>query len=116
MKVKLKGDKELLVKLRRVQNLQAVKTVVTQNGHELNTRMQRHMEAAYNKGYSTGQTKRSVTESPMQGGMAVEVGPETDYSPYVEYGTRHMEAEPAVRPAFNEQAVIFQNDLEKLVK
>ncbi|MGN0255272.1 MAG: HK97-gp10 family putative phage morphogenesis protein [Chordicoccus sp.] len=116
MKVELKGDKELIVKLGHVRSLQAVKTVVSQNGHELNTRMQRHMETAYNKGYSSGETKDSVTEDYRDGGMTVEVGPNKDYDSYVEYGTRHMDAEPAIRPAFNEQAVIFQNDLEKLVK
>lgn len=36
--------------------------------------------------------------------------------PYVEYGTRFMEAEPFVNPAFEKQAPIFIKDIEDLVK
>lgn len=116
--IKVVGDTELLYKLKSVKQLEksAVRTVVETNGHELNNGMQREMEGAYVKGYSTGATKRSVTETPGDGGMSVEVGPETEYSPYVEYGTRFMSAEPAVRPAFEAQKPKFKSDMEKLVK
>ena len=115
MRIKLEGDLKLKAKLASCKNLTAVKTIVKQNGHELNTKMQRNMESAYSKGYSTGETKRSVTEAYSDGGMTATVGPETDYSPYVEYGTRYMTAEPAVRPAFQSQEPQFINDLKKLV-
>jgi len=48
--------------------------------------------------------------------MTAHVGPTTDYSPYVEYGTRFMRAEPAVRPAFEEQVPIFKQDMEAIMK
>lgn len=117
-KIKVVGDTELLYKLKSVKQTErsAVRTIVETNGHELNNEMQRQMESAYNKGYSTGDTKRSVTETSGDGGMSVEVGPETNYSPYVEYGTRFMSAEPAVRPAFEAQKPKFKSDMEKLVK
>lgn len=117
-KIKLVGDTELLYKLKSTKQMEksAVKTIVSTNGHELNQGMQREMESAYSKGYSTGETKRSITETSGDGGMSVEVGPETDYVGYVEYGTRFMSAEPAVRPAFEAQKPKFKSDMEKLVK
>ena len=44
------------------------------------------------------------------------VKPGTNYSPYVEYGTRKMSAQPFVRPAYNAQKEIFKQDLDKLVR
>lgn len=39
---------------------------------------------------------------------AVRVGTNTDYAGYVEYGTRHMEAQPYLRPAIDENREIIQ--------
>lgn len=49
-------------------------------------------------------------------GMTAAVGPTTDYSPYVEYGTRFMQAEPFVKPSWEEQKELFKKDMDKLVK
>ena len=35
---------------------------------------------------------------------------------YVEFGTRFMDAQPFVRPAFKQQVPIFKSDMKKLVK
>ena len=43
-------------------------------------------------------------------------GAETDYSSYIEYGTRFMDAQPFVRPALEEQASKFKRDMQKLVR
>ena len=48
--------------------------------------------------------------------MTAAVGPTTDYSPYVEYGTRFMQAEPFVKPSWEEQKELFKKDMDKLVK
>ena len=48
--------------------------------------------------------------------MTAEVGPTTDYAYYVEFGTRKMEAEPFVKPAWEEQKEQFEKDMQKLVK
>ena len=50
------------------------------------------------------------------GGFTAESGPTTEYSPYVEYGTRFMDAQPFVRPALEEQASKFKRDMQKLVR
>jgi HK97 gp10 family phage protein len=64
----------------------------------------------------TGKTKDSIKIELKDSGLTAEVGPETHYSPYVEYGTRKMEAQPFIHPAFEEEAPKFINRMQKLVK
>ena len=48
--------------------------------------------------------------------MTAVVGPTTEYAYYVEVGTRFMQAEPFVRPPWEEQKELFKKDMDKLVK
>jgi len=112
--LKILGLDELEKKLKDNCNLDDVKTVVRQNGAELQSKMQR--EAVFVKGYSVGDTKRSISLEFRDSGFEAAVSPGTEYSPYVEYGTRFMDAQPFVRPAFNAQKEIFKKDLGKLMK
>ena len=48
--------------------------------------------------------------------MTAEVSPGTEYSPYLEYGTRFMEAQPFVHPALEAQEGQFKSDMKKLVR
>ena len=64
----------------------------------------------------TGTLKRSIGLTIDDGGMAAQVEPTVEYAPYQEYGTRFMEAQPFVGPAFREQKEIFKRDLDRLVK
>ena len=48
--------------------------------------------------------------------MTAEVEPTADYAPYVEYGTRFMEAQPYLKPAFDDQKEKFKRDMKKLVE
>ena len=112
--IKIIGIDELERKLKDNCRLDDVKTVVRQNGAELHSKMQR--EAVFVKGYSVGDTKRSISLELRDSGFTAAVSPGTEYSPYLEYGTRFMDAQPFVRPAFNAQKVIFKNDLNKLMR
>lgn len=94
--------------------LSDVKRVVRHNGAELQKKIQSN--ADFDKGYQTGATKRSVDLKIRDGGLTADSGPETEYAPYVEYGTRFMEAQPFVRPAFEEQKEQFKDDMQKLVR
>lgn len=114
MKIKIEGLDELQKKLKDNVTLNDVKRVVQHNGAQLQTKMQ--AKADFKGGYATGQTKRSIGLEIKDSGMAAEVGPETEYSPYVEYGTRFMSAQPFVRPALNEQKEKFKSDMQKLMK
>ena len=44
------------------------------------------------------------------------VEPKAEYAAYVELGTRKMEAQPYLKPAFEEQKKQFEKDLQKLVR
>ena len=116
MKVKLEGLTALTQGLNKRADLSEVKAIVMKNGDQLNRRMKRQTTASFKKGYTTGQTARSINTEIYDGGLTAVVEPGTHYSPYVEYGTRFMKAEPFVRPAFEEQAQIFCNDLDALVR
>lgn len=113
-KIRVEGLKELQKALKDNVTMDDVKKVVRHNGSELQKRMKR--KADFKKGYQTGETKRSIGLDITDGGFTAEVEPTTEYSPYLEYGTRFMDAQPFVRPAYEEQLSEFKNDMQKLVK
>lgn len=114
MRVTWKGMKTLEKKLESMKDLTAAKAIVKKNGAELNRRMVDN--AQFTKGYSTGQTRRSINLKLEDDNMTAVVQPGTEYSPYLEYGTRYMDAQPFVKPAWQTQKEIFKNDLDKLVE
>lgn len=114
VKVTFNGLDALRKKLSDIKNMEAAKQVVKTNGAELHRRMV--SKAVFTRGYSTGQTRRSITTDISDGGMTSTTKPNTDYAAYLEYGTRKMSAQPFVGPAFNEQKEQFKQDLERLVK
>jgi HK97 gp10 family phage protein len=124
--IKFEGANELKKALKDRANLADVKKVVRQNGRALQKRMQEKADFKGHIGWvkgqgkqkisPTGTTKRSIGLEITDGGLSAEVGPETEYSPYLEYGTRFMEAQPFVEPALNEQAREFEQDLKKIMR
>ena len=112
--IKVKGLTELRVAVQAKGSLSRVKQIVQLNGDELNRRMKAKTTGAFKKGYTTGATASSINTVISDGGMTASVGPTMNYDPYVEYGTRFMEAEPFVRPAFEEQAIQFEKDMKEL--
>ena len=113
-KIKIEGLDELQEALKDNITMDDVKRVVRQNGSEMQQKIQKN--ADFDKGYQTGTTKRSVGLEIKDGGFTAEVEPGTEYSPYLEYGTRFMEAQPFVKPGHAAQAVQFKKDMQKLVK
>lgn len=113
-KIKVIGLEELEAKLKDNCSMNDVKRVVKQNGSELQDKMQD--KADFTRGYATGETKRSIGLDVTDGGFTAEVGPTTEYSEYLEYGTRFMSAQPFVSPALDEQKTQFFSDMEKLVR
>lgn len=112
--IKVEGLDKLEAKLKKNVTLTDVKRVVRHHGAKLQDRMQD--KADFKMGYQTGQTKRSIGLEIKNGGFDAEVGSETEYSPYLEYGTRFMDAQPFVKPAFDEQKAKFKSDMQKLVR
>lgn len=118
MQIKLQGAKELQAKLRKRPMLLAskVRPIVQRNGAQLKAKTVKNMRESYSAGYSTGATARGVTNEISQGGMTATVAPHTEYFPYLEYGTRFMDARPTLHPAFAAQSVLFINQLRKVMK
>ena len=113
-KLKIEGLEKLEHQLKKNRTLDNVKKVVRGNGADLQKKIIKN--ADFKRGYQTGQTKRSVTLEIKDGGFTAESGPTTEYAPYLEYGTRFMEAQPFVKPAYEKQREKFISDMKELVR
>lgn len=112
--VYFEGIEELQKGLMDRAKMDAVKQIIKHDGAQMQSEMMRN--AVFRKGYSQGTTQRSINLQIQDGGFSVDVGPMTQYSPYVEYGTRFMEAQPFVRPTFNRMKSVFKRHLDILFK
>ncbi len=110
MAVKLKGVNELRLALKKKANMDSVKRIVKQNGAELQAKAQR------NAPVDTGNLKRSIQLEISEGGLSAKSEAMAEYAPYVEWGTRYMEAQPYMKPAFNDQKEQFRRDMDRLTK
>ena len=113
-KIRVIGMKELQKALNTREAIEDVKKIVRHNGAELKAKMQEN--AVFTRGYATGTTKRSIGIEIKDSGMTAEVGAKTEYAPYLEYGTRFMDAQPFVKPAYIEQKAKFESDMQKLAR
>ena len=114
MAIEFNGLEELSAALRDKAELSVLKMVVKEHGSRLQSEMMR--QANFTQGYQTGTTKRSIKLKIEDNGLTARVKPGTEYSPYLEYGTRKMTAQPFVRPALESVKEGFKADLERLVR
>lgn len=116
MRIEISGGDTLVKKLKTIKNLEFARKTVKKHGALLQKKMKQNATPGviFVKGYSTGETKRSIELDIENGGLTAVVAPNTEYSPYVEFGTRFMEAEPFVKPALNAVKDGFLKDLEKM--
>lgn len=112
MGLKIHGIKKLKIDLKDNAQMRLVKEIVKKHGASLQQEMVKN--AVFKKGYSTGATRRSINLLNEKGGLMARVKPTTKYSPYVEYGTRFMDKQPFVKPAFQKVKKEFVNDLKRL--
>ena len=108
--IKVVGFEKLQKKLKQNVRMEDVKKVVRHNGAEMQAKAQQ------NAPVDTGTLKRSIGLEFTDGGMSAEVEPKADYGAYVELGTRKMEAQPYLKPAFEEQSNEFRKDMQNLVE
>lgn len=119
--IKITGIDKLQMKLKKNVQMSDVKKVVRKNGSELQKKAQKNAPVGTPQstgipGYVGGTLKRSIGLDITDGGMTVEVEPLAEYAAYVEYGTRYMNAQPYLKPAFNEQKERFKQDMRKLAR
>lgn len=120
-KIKLEGMEKLQVKLKKNVQMSDVKRVVRKNGSKLQKKAQKNAPVGTPQstgipGYVGGTLKRSIRLDITDGGMTAEVEPTAEYAAYVEYGTRFMNAQPYMRPSYNQQKEKFKSDMKKLVR
>jgi HK97 gp10 family phage protein len=113
-RLEIKGLDKLEAALKENVTMNDVKRVVRYNGSQMHQKIQAN--ADFSKGYQKGTTKRSIKLEFPDGGFTAEVKPGTHYSPYLEYGTRYMDAQPFVGPGYNAQKGKFKSDMQKLVR
>lgn len=120
-KVKVVGIEKLQKKLKKNVQMDDVKRQVRKHGGQLQEKAMRNApvgtpESTGIPGYIGGTLKRSIGIEITDGGMSAEVEPTAEYAPYVELGTRFMEAQPYLKPAFDEQKEKFKKDMKRLVE
>ena len=108
--VKLEGFEELKARLKKNVKLEDVKTVVRDHGSEMQNTAQEICPRA------SGRLSDSIKLELTDGEMTAEVAPHENYAAYVEYGTRYMNAQPYMRPAYMQESARFKADLAKLMK
>lgn len=116
MSIKIEGIDKLVGELKENVTLNDVKRVVHKRGGDLKRQMAAQTVQAYVKGYSVGDTAKNLILTFEKDGMSAVVKSPMEYSPYVEYGTRYMEAEPIVEPSLDVVGAQFINDLQRLSK
>lgn len=109
--MRLDGMDVLLLQLQGGARIEeAVQRIVKRRTSEMNRLAQR------NAPVDTGELRRSILSTFTNNGMTGTVKAGMHYSPYVEYGTRFMTAQPFMRPAFLVVKPEFIRDLEMLVR
>lgn len=108
--MRIRGGSALRRALRDAQNTDAIKEVVALNGTEMTQTAQRLAAV------DTGDMKRSIRMEVENNGFQVGVQANMEYDQYVELGTRFQEAQPFIKPAFDEQKEKFIDDLNNLVR
>lgn len=112
--MRISGLDALAKALNKKANMDDVKKVVKMNGSEMQSKMMRN--ATFTQGYQTGTTMRSIKLTVTNDNLTIRVAPTTEYASYPEYGTRFMDAQPYVRPAYHAQKEQFKKDLNRLMK
>lgn len=119
--ITLEGDVELQKAIAKNIKLEAMQRIIKRHGFQLQQKAERKAEfKGHYKGKKfvkpTGNLKKSIGFELSANGLTATVEPTAEYAAYVEFGTRFMNAQPYLKPAYEEQMKKFKQDLSKLVK
>lgn len=75
-------------------------------------------EAKSNAAVDTGYMRASITHQVVKNQGVTEglVGTNTHYAPFIEYGTRKMEAQPFLRPAYDKHIPKIRKDIKEALR
>ena len=108
------GVDELQKKLKTNAKMSAIKKIVRDNTADMESHTTDLETRVYTKGYSQGDTRKQTHMSVTDGGMTGIVGMGMAYDAYLETGTRYMDPEQALTPAYMYQKKKFIEDLKTL--
>lgn len=108
--IRIEGADRLMRRLRNKVNKSAVNQVVKRNTSQVQEK------AMKNAPVDTGFLKREIKLEMDNSNSVGLVIANAEYSPYLEYGTRFMSAQPFMRPAVREQNPIFISDLREMIR
>lgn len=108
-KLTLKGDRALIRRLKKLEDLTKVEQVVRASGEEF-IRTSRTLVPV-----DTGHLRDGI-DTKMLSKTSVKIISNAEYSGYVEYGTRYMKAQPYFRPTMKKIFPEFQKQLKKAVE
>lgn len=111
VQLEIRGDELLIKALQTAANNKAHKAIIKNFGGKL--RKSAKKKAVFTRGYSTGATRRKINLEITDGGFAAKVEAGTQYSGYLEKGTRKMEAQPFIKPALDEIEPQFIAELRR---
>lgn len=106
----IKGQDVLLRKLKQNMQKEAVKKIVKEHTANMQTEAQKLAPV------DTGNLKRAISLELSEGGLAGTVISPADYSGYQEFGTRFMDAQPYMGPAWRKERPLFLSELWDLVR
>lgn len=109
--LRFNGDVPLMKALQTAANMEAHKAIVKKYGAELQRTAKRN--AVFTKGYATGATKHEIELEILDDGFSANVKAGTDYSGFLEVGTRYMNSQPFMKPAFDVVQPRFIADLRR---
>ncbi|RFA36228.1 hypothetical protein CAI16_05415 [Virgibacillus dokdonensis] len=106
--IKLKGVDALERGLKERAEAKDVQKAIQINASEMQSKAQNYAPV------KSGNLKRKIQIDVR--GLTGRVASTAEYAPYVEWGTRFMDAQPHLRPAYYEQVEQFKKDLDRLVR
>lgn len=95
------------IKAYQISKIQGVKEIVNKTAASVNRKAKQKAPV------DTGRLRSSIQMEAFKGGLAVEVGTNVKYAPYVEFGTRRMRAQPYLFPAWEEERRNYENKIKK---
>lgn len=110
MSIKIRGLEKLQKKLIDNADPSKVRQLVKKHGAQMQNKTQRLAPV------DSGTLKRSIELEISLSGLQATVKPTVHYAPYVEYGTRKMNAHPFLKPAHDMQKEAFKKDIALFLK
>lgn len=125
--IKIEGIERFQKKLKKNTDLNAVKKIIKHYGQQMEVDAKKnaenfkgHYEWRKGQGYvfvePTGNLKRGIVSETKRDGLEWQTEATVNYSGYPEFGTRFMDAQPYLRPAFKDAANGMKRDTKRLEK